>query len=270
MTLRDRLEELYAFYNRRECAHPDPVEFLYRYDRVEDREIVGLVASCLAYGRVAYILKSAEAVLSRLTKTPAAFLDASSPRDMVLLLRGIQHRWTTADQLAALLLGARSMRAEVGSLEAGFMAALDPAHDTVLPALEIWVSRMRRGAGTWATSKSLLSDPGCGSACKRLHLFLRWMVREDAVDPGGWRSVSPSKLLVPLDVHMHRVSRLLRLTRRHQADGAAALEVTRAFARISPDDPVKYDFALTRFGIREGMTADGVRAEIRRWGRLTR
>ncbi len=97
----------------------------------------------------------------------------------------------------------------------------------------------------------LLPSPGKGSACKRLNLFLRWMVRSDDVDPGGWSGVDAGKLIVPLDTHMHRMGLEVGLTRRKQADMQAALEVTRAFRTIAPEDPVRYDFALTRLGIHD-------------------
>jgi uncharacterized protein (TIGR02757 family) len=102
----------------------------------------------------------------------------------------------------------------------------------------------------------LLADPRDKSACKRLNLYLRWMVRRDDVDPGGWEGVRPAQLVVPLDVHMHRIGRALGLTQRQQADCRTALEVTEAFRKISPEDPVKYDFALTRLGIRDDTNLD--------------
>ena len=105
--------------------------------------------------------------------------------------------------------------------------------------------------------RSLLPSPVAGSACKRLNLFLRWMVRRDEVDPGGWDHVPPSKLIVPLDIHMHRISLQLGLTGRKQANLKAACEITNAFRAIEPDDPVRYDFSLTRLGIRDDLTPDG-------------
>ena len=80
-------------------------------------------------------------------------------------------------------------------------------------------------------------------------MFLRWMVRKDAIDPGGWDQISPSKLIVPIDTHMHQVGLKLGFTKRKQANLTTALEVTSAFSKFSPDDPVKYDFSLTRVGI---------------------
>jgi len=105
---------------------------------------------------------------------------------------------------------------------------------------------------------SLLPCPEKGSACKRYHLYLRWMVRKDAVDPGGWDGISASKLIVPLDVHMHRICMGLGLTSRAQADLKTALEVTQRFRAIVPEDPVRYDFALTRTGIRNDLDLTGI------------
>jgi len=109
----------------------------------------------------------------------------------------------------------------------------------------------------------LLPDPRLGSACKRLNLYLRWMVRRDAVDPGGW-NVPPAKLVVPLDTHMHALGRALGLTDRRSADLRTALEITAAFRAIAPDDPVRYDFALTRLGMRGGERRE---AFLKRYGR---
>ncbi|MCJ7774009.1 MAG: DUF2400 domain-containing protein, partial [Desulfobacterales bacterium] len=102
----------------------------------------------------------------------------------------------------------------------------------------------------------LVAHPQKGSACKRMNLFLRWMVRQDAVDPGGWDDVSPSKLVIPLDTHMYRIGLRLGFTTRKQMDMHTAIEITKGFQKVIPDDPVKYDFSLTRFGIRNDMNFD--------------
>ena len=97
----------------------------------------------------------------------------------------------------------------------------------------------------------LVPIPEKGSAAKRLHLFMRWMIRKDAVDPGGWDDLSPSRLIVPVDVHMHRICTHLAFTQKKQANLKTAVEVTQCFRKIMPQDPVKYDFALTRIGIEQ-------------------
>ena len=117
----------------------------------------------------------------------------------------------------------------------------------MLPALSAFADALIAAAD--GGCPSLVPHPAKGSACKRLHLYLRWMVRRDAVDPGGWNGVPTAKLIVPLDTHMHRIGLGLGLTARRQADMRTALEVTRGFARHAPHDPVRYDFALTRLPI---------------------
>jgi len=246
--LKPGLESLYRAYNRRAYVHPDPLEFLYRYSDPRDQEIAGLIAACLAYGRVAQILASVSRVLDRIG-TPRAFLERTPVPRLRLLFRGFKHRFTDADELAALLVSIKRATAEHGSLEALFVRGMGESDETILPALVLFVESMRRFAGGSNACPSLLSSPADGSACKRLNLFLRWMARRDAVDPGPWRSVPRAKLVVPLDTHLFRLARRMGLTGRNQADLKTALEVTRGFAEASPRDPVRYDFALTRIGI---------------------
>jgi uncharacterized protein (TIGR02757 family) len=128
--------------------------------------------------------------------------------------------------------------------------------EDVLGPLTAWTAWLRNAA-EHPDIDHLLPDPARGSTCKRLHLYLRWMVRSDAVDPGGWRGIDPACLIVPVDVHMHRIGRALRFTQRRSPSLESAREITEAFRRIQPTDPVRYDFALTRFGIRERVTGLG-------------
>ncbi len=250
---RDTLETLYRELNRRELVHPDPLEFLYHYEDPDDREVVGLIASALAYGRVKQILKSVSSALGRMGPHPAAFVRESSPGEIGRAFDGFKHRFTTGEDVSRMLTGVSAAVAEHGSLGRLFAGLVSDDDETVLPALTSFVGTISSGHDGGACP---LPAPERGSACKRLHLFLRWMVREDDVDPGGWDSVPASKLIVPLDTHMHRISRELGLTDRKQANVRTALEITEGFRRFSPDDPVKYDFALTRLGIRDDMDAE--------------
>jgi uncharacterized protein (TIGR02757 family) len=253
---KSQLEELYRRFTLREFVHPDPLEFLYAYPALRDREVVGLVASSLAYGRVLQILRSVSGVLERIGPAPAEFLRRHTHGSLRRAFDGFKHRFTTGRDLADLLFGAKRAVEKHGSLGACFLAGLKPGDETVLPAMSALVRELT--IQYRSDHFSLLPPPDRGSACKRLNLFLRWMVRHDDVDPGGWDSVSPAKLIVPLDVHMHRICRLLGLSSRRQADLRAALEVTSAFRTIVPDDPVRYDFCLTRPGIRWGATSSNV------------
>ena len=245
---RGRLEQMYRRVTRREMVHPDPLEFLYRYEDGLDREVAGMVASALAYGRVGQILTSVGRVLDCLGPRPAAFLRDAQPKPLKKLLRGFRHRFHGADDVVALLTGLGRVQGEYGSLEACFAAGTGTDDHSLLPSLKRFTDTVRT-AGDHPLNH-LLADPAGGSACKRLHLFLRWMVRRDAVDPGGWTVLSPARLIMPLDTHIHRLARHWGLTQRASADARTALEVTEAFRRVRPDDPVRYDFALSRIGIR--------------------
>jgi uncharacterized protein (TIGR02757 family) len=257
---RKTLEKLYNKLNRREFVHPDPLEFLYLYDDPGDREVVGMVASTLAYGRVKQILKSVSNALERMGPHPAVFVRDSSPDSLRRAFEGFKHRFTTGDALCSMLDGVRVALDEHGTLGGFFSTLIRSDDETVLPALTSFVHGIADASCVAAGEEGAcpLPDPERGSACKRLNLFLRWMVRSDDVDPGGWDTVPASKLIVPLDTHMHRLSLLLGLTDRKQANGRTALEITRAFREFSPDDPVKYDFSLTRLGIRDDLSEEAL------------
>jgi uncharacterized protein (TIGR02757 family) len=238
------LEALYRRYNKRGYITPDPLQFLHNYPDVGDREIAGMVASSLAYGRVAQIVRSVASALTRMGPSPAAFLREHSERQLHAAFTGFKHRFTPAGEIVALLLGIREAIRRHGSLNACFLAGYRDENETVLPALREFVAVLARG------DANLIPCPSRGSACKRLNLYLRWMVRHDDVDPGGWTGVSPATLVIPLDTHMHRIGLTMGMTARKAADLKTALDITAAFRRIMPSDPVRYDFALTRLGIR--------------------
>jgi len=255
-TQKQQLETLYRKYNRREYVHPDPLEFLFRYSELRDRELAGMVASSLAYGRVNQILKSVSNVLDRMGGAPFRFLMESTDLEISSALRGFVHRFATGEGMARMLIGRRGVVKKYGSLQGAFQGQVVSDHETVLPALDQFCSRIADAAG--GDLGHLLPQPGRGSACKRMNLFLRWMVRRDEVDPGGWDGISTAGLIIPLDVHMHRMGRGLGFTKRKQADMRTALEITEGFKRYVPDDPVRFDFVLTRLGIRKDMGEETV------------
>ncbi len=240
------LDVFYKKYNKRRYVHPDPLEFLYRYDDAADREIAGLIASSFAYGRVKQILAKTGLVLEKMGPPRDFVLKTGTPA-LERLFAGFKHRLVTAEELVFFLGRIRKVLEKYGSLNECFLAGLKKTDDTVLPALTEFVEALCPAHS--CSRSTLLSRPEKGSACKRLNLYLRWMIRKDDVDPGGWKGVSPKKLIVPLDTHLHSLSRDLGLTGRKQADMKAAIEITHAFREVSPDDPVRYDFTLTRPGI---------------------
>lgn len=247
--LKSFLEGLYYVYSRRELINPDPLFFLYDYDNIRDREITGLIASSLAYGRVAQIMKSVKRVLENLTPEPAKFLMNTDSFNIVP--DDFKHRFTTSQDINNLLMNIAHIIRKYDSIENFLSECLNSSDNNLLDALNIFSRRLSTGKAEG--SFSLVTAPEDGSACKRLFLFLKWLVRHDDVDPGGWNVIRPCDLVVPTDTHMHKISIQLGLTDRKNADLKTALEITNGFKKICPEDPAKYDFVLTRFGIRNSL-----------------
>ena len=253
--LKPALDHLYATFHAQPGA--DPVFFVHRYTRDDDREVVGFCAAALAFGRVASVMQSIEALLAAMGASPAAFVRGFDARRDAAALAPLIHRWTRGSDLAALMLVMKSMLDRHGSLERSFAAGLEPDAGDVGDAIE---SFSRRALDVDVTSvygaarprpgvAYFFPCPSGGSACKRLNLYLRWMVRRDAIDPGGWTRVRPSQLIVPLDTHIVRLGKCLRLTAHATPGWRMAQQITSSLRAIDPGDPVKYDFALCHLGM---------------------
>lgn len=259
----ETLNDLYTALNQRKYVHPDPLEFLYDYDDLPNREVVGIVASALAFGNVGSILKSVKFVLDKMVPTPVRFLRQGSMTSFSDVFSDFKHRWADGAQLVSFLVGIKGAIQRYGSLQDTFLACINEDEPTLTETTRRFIAELM--ADTDDTCGSLLPTPAGRSACKRVHLFLRWMVRNDAVDPGGWDKVDPKKLIVPLDTHMHKIGLALKFTRRKTADMQTAMEITAGFQARQPEDPVRFDFALTRLGIRDDMDLakflDGINAK---------
>jgi uncharacterized protein (TIGR02757 family) len=246
-------EDLYRRRNRPEFIHPDPLEFVWRYKKPGDMEIAGIVAASLAYGNVKQILKSVEKVLSPMGRSPRAFLLAASRGNLERLYSGFKHRFTTGREMIVFLLALKAALAKHGSLNKAFISVMTPGAN-----YEETIYRFVGLVFPGLCTPTLIPCPAHKSSFKRLNLFLRWMVRRDAVDPGPWKGVPAAGLIVPLDTHMHRVSREMGITRRKDTSMRTAAEITAFFSRLQPSDPVKYDFCLTRAGIRKEKPAAAI------------
>ena len=250
--LREALDSLYAGFNHPDSAR-DPIQIVRRYERVDDREVVAFIAAALAFGRVGSVMASVEAVCRVLGSEPAAFVRGFEPARHGAPLLPLVHRWTQGADFVALLWILRQLLDESGSLEKAFAAGLDPDATDFGPALDSFSERARRFDLRPAYGRRVperpgvyyfFSRPASGGACKRLNLFLRWMIRTDGVDPGGWGTLHPRHLVVPLDTHTIRVGRCLRLTRRVSPGWKMATDITAALRMLDPEDPVRYDFSL--------------------------
>jgi uncharacterized protein (TIGR02757 family) len=251
------LENLYRTFDHTESA-TDPVHIVRRYATPADREIVGFCAAALAFGRVASVLQSIEALLAVMGPHPAAFVREFDPARHRAPIEPLVHRWIRGRDLVALLLVLQRMLREAGSIEAFFAAGDDPSAPDISGALDSFSIRalqtdLRDAYGPRMPKRPgvcyFFPRPAAGSACKRLNLFLRWMVRRDAIDLGVWSSVSPGRLIVPLDTHVIRLGQCLRLTRYVSPGWKMAAEITSSLRRIEPADPVRYDFSLCHVGM---------------------
>jgi uncharacterized protein (TIGR02757 family) len=228
----------------------DPVEFVHRYPGLADQELVALVASSLAFGNVKALRAKIDDALARIG--PEVARAADDPGLLAERLRGWKHRVYRDRDLTGLLVGARRVQRGAGSLGAALGRELD-REGSLRPALSAWVRAIRREGGLGGEGgrggAHILPDPDKGSAVKRLMLLLRWMARPaDGVDLGLW-PIPPSLLLVPVDTHIHKLSRNLALTRRNDVSWRTAEEITGALRRFDPADPVKYDFSLCHLGM---------------------
>ncbi len=243
----------------------DPVGIVHRYADAADRELVALVAACVAFGNAKVIRAKLDDLLERVGPHPARA--AEDPKALRTRLRGWRARVFRGEDIVKLLAGARAMQLEHGSLGAVFEAELARAtagdssatsnaasSGALRAALGAWCDALRAAGGLRRDGPRrgpahLLPDPRGPSGCKRLLLLLRWMVRPaDGVDLGMWH-VPPARLLVPVDVHIHRLARNLGFTRRRSPSWKTTEEITRALARFDAADPVSYDFALCHLGM---------------------
>jgi uncharacterized protein (TIGR02757 family) len=203
------------------------------------------------------VLQSIHALRAAMGPRPADYVRRFEPAGDGGALRRLGHRWTRGVDLVALVWVLRRMLEEAGSIEGYFLEGFEPGSVDVGPALDRFAARVRamdlrpaygrvpRVPGVWY----FFPRPSIGSACKRLNLFLRWMVRRDAIDLGVWSRVPASALIVPLDTHVIRVGQCLGLTRYRSPGWRMAAEITASLRRLDPEDPVKYDFALCHLGM---------------------
>jgi uncharacterized protein (TIGR02757 family) len=248
--LRQTLDHVRASCAVEERRAADPIGFVHQYHDLADRELVALIASSLAFGNVKALRAKIADALARLGPDIARVAD--DPAAVRARLRGWKHRIYRAPDLAALVIGARRVQREAGSLGAALAAELEQSGN-LRDALAAWARAIRRAGGldrrAARGAAHILADPGKGSAAKRLLLLLRWMARPaDGVDLGAW-PIPPSVLLIPVDTHIHKLGYNIGLTDRKSASWKTAEEITASLRRFDPADPVKYDFALCHLGM---------------------
>jgi uncharacterized protein (TIGR02757 family) len=252
--LKSRLDALYRKYARADRIAADPVEFPHRYGKPEDIELSGFIAAMFSYGRVDVFKPVIKRVLRALGDSPHVALRTLDVAGARSGIGRLAYRFNRTDDIVAFLWLLSQLVRRRGTLGAAFFASSDSSARDRLSALRMDVLS---GSTTEVYGKAvrppgllqLLPDPASGSAAKRMYMFLRWMVREDAVDFGLWRDFGAKNLIIPLDTHVARIAGNLGFTSRRAADYKTAVEVTDALRRFDAKDPVKYDFTLAHMGI---------------------
>jgi TIGR02757 family protein len=253
--LKARLDNLVATFDLSRIT-PDPLELPRRYSDPLDQEVAALIAAAFAYGRAGIIVANIGEVLDAMPPTPSRYLLSFNRAEASARFCGFSHRFHKTRELVALLEAIAIVLETHGSLGALFRS-VDRGEGDIGPSLAAfvdaiiggWAARHPRDKRSAKALGYLLSSPRGGSACKRMNLFLRWMVRRTSPDLGLWTFVDPSRLLIPLDTHIHRITTFLGLNQRRTADWKAARAITDRLARFDRDDPTRYDFALCRLGI---------------------
>jgi uncharacterized protein (TIGR02757 family) len=258
-TVLDRL------YEARSPLHltNDPLSFCHRYQDPADQEVAAVIASAFAYGSIKIILRTLESIFAELGPSPRRYVEIFRPAEGLKTFSRFKHRFNDGRDLTALLWAIRSIIREAGSINEFFLRFHDPAAQDISGALNGYSSAiLAQNYGPVFGTETIPADsyfpflfpaPAAGSACKRLCMFLRWIVRRaDGIDLGIWQGVSPSQLIIPVDTHISRICSYLNFTIRSSADWRMASEITAELRRLDPADPVKYDFSLAHLGISEG------------------
>jgi uncharacterized protein (TIGR02757 family) len=242
--LHERLDQLVATFDVSTIT-PDPLELVLRYRHPLDQEIAGLLAAAFAYGRADIVVANIGRVLDAMTPSPYAYVAKFNRKDAEKRFAGFTHRFQKMPELVDFLACIAKAVRKHRSLGALFEKCYRDDDDDIGPTLARFVDELRGKESI----DYLLTSPNDGSACKRMNLYLRWMVRRTSPDLGLWTFVDPAKLVMPLDTHIHRIATFLGLGRRKSADWKAARAITDRLAKFDQADPVRYDFALCRLGI---------------------
>lgn len=249
--LRETLEWLYDRYDRPEFIDDDPISVPHRYSERADREIAGLLSATIAWGNRRSIVRNGHRMMLCMDDAPADFVRNASPREL-RRLETFVHRTFNGSDLRDFVLAMRRMVSMYGGLGDFFEERYVATQS--LPQVLAEFRREFFAAEHASRCEKHLSSVEKGAACKRLCMYLRWMVRRDSrgVDFGLWTRIPTSALRMPLDVHTGRVGRDLGLLTRRQNDWRAVEEITDALRRYDPQDPVRFDFALFGLGVQGG------------------
>jgi len=249
--IKDFLEINYLKY-KTDCSTIDPIWSIKKIRNEEDIEPAAFITSCYSYGRIEVFEKFLINFFSKIGYNLREFiLNFSHDKDKKYL-KDSSYRFNSEKDFEKLIISLQRCYRQKGSLLNLFYEKYNIKDETILFALNYFSEYLNEGIEENDSFGYLIPLASKGSACKRLNLFLRWMVRKDEIDMGLWANkISKSKLIMPVDTHIYRISRLMGFVKRSSADMKFALELTSFLKQFDSDDPVKYDFALCHIGIEE-------------------
>lgn len=273
MNLKEILDHFYEDYDFDKRLSHDPIQFPHRYSDSRDVEVVAFISSSLAYGKVDLFMPVIDSILKRMGKYPYEFIVSFDLKKRGVF-NGIGYRFSSSDDILCLMYILRGVLRRYGSLENLFKLYHKEDEPNIFTGLQGMIERMLSIDTSPVYGSNLrpqglmhfFPSPQKGSACKRMNLFLRWVVRDRDIDLGIWKGIPKDKLIIPLDTHIARISRCIGLTNRRSKDWKTAVEITESLKRFDPEDPLKYDFALCHHGI-SGACDDGNCRDCR-FGRL--
>lgn len=252
--LKDLLDNLYVKY-RNKHSSKDPVWRLHDFSDVRDIEIIGLITSCYSYGQVDQINLFVNKFLKNINSGVHEFTSNYSEQKDKKYIKDLSYRFNTGADLSLLLINISNAIRKFGCLQELFLQKYNESDDNILKGLTFFSAKLNETTANNSNYKYLIPLAENGSTCKRLNLYLRWMVRKDEIDLGIWSKINSAKLIMPVDTHIYRISRKLKLVKRRSCDLKYALELTEKLKQFDPSDPVKYDFALCHLGI-DSLTVD--------------
>ncbi len=253
MTLKEKLDYHYKTFDKSKIS-PDPLQFLHKYEKEKDIEVMGFIASIFSYGNVAQIINTLNKFIHLSGNQPYDFLiNYNNSKDNSLI-----HRFYSAKDVDDLFILLNNAYLDYGSLKNLFLRFYNPDSINLKEAISGFSNhfiesykKMNHKKEISLGIRFMFPLPELGSACKRMNLFLRWMVRKDELDFGLWKEIPASKLVIPVDTHIAQISRKLKLTTRKNVSWKMAEEITEKLKKFDPVDPVKYDFALCHIGMRK-------------------
>ena len=256
MNLSQKLNYHYNAFDKSQIS-PDPLQFLHLYEEEGDIEVMGFIASVFAYGNVKQIINLLERIRTIVGETPHKYIIKFSTKDYEDF-KGLKHRFYTEADIINLFLVMSRVYKTYASLKNLFLHYYNLHEQNLKKAISKFsnhfieiIKEINGQKNVSSGLKFMFTNPAKGSACKRMNLFLRWMIRKDELDFGIWNEIPTNKLVIPVDTHIAKICTSLKLTTRKNVSWNMAEEITENLKKFDAIDPVKYDFALCHIGMRK-------------------